>query len=207
MARYALIAIFLLAGLVLADAQSLQLENTETGRIKLLDTGLLVTVYLQPPTSDMMDCNSRQLEGVLQPSRNGMIRVLPEYERKKYTLNNGLGKVDEVYYENLKGRMPMSLDPANVLGMDVRKPGAETAEAFGGILTTLGALGALVVAPLVSIDYANGTFNGDNYFRWAAYSLGMSGVGVGILLGSKKRNYDIARPGDSKDRKRWAIKL
>ena len=62
-----------------------------------------------------------------------------------------------------------------------------------------------MVAPLLSIDYGKGAFNSSQYFRLAGYSLGTAGVGVALLIGSKKRRFDIQRPGQAASKKLWII--
>lgn len=50
----------------------------------------------------------------------------------------------------------------------------------GKILMVVGGIGVLFVVFFVSIDYGEGSFNGDCYFCIVGYSLIMVGVGVGL---------------------------
>jgi hypothetical protein len=133
--------------------------------------------------------------------------VLPKYDRKRYTYSNGLRKEDEVYYDNLGPEGEMNVKPAEVEVVIFRNEKVEDLHNMSLLLTTLGAFSALVVAPLVSIDYGNGDFNGDRYMRVAGYSLAATGVGVAVAIGTSKRHYTIARPGETASKKRWTIKL
>lgn len=191
----------------LAIAQELQLENTASGRTLDLKPGSSVALYLDMPSSDMITCNTRVLEGELKAPEKGLLQILPVRERKQYSFENGLRKQDETYYEDLAGKKPIRLALEDVNHIRYRTPSAEKLNAVGKLLLTAGMTSALIAAPLASIDYGSGTFNGDRYFRIAGYSMAVSGIGLVAALGTRKRGFAILQPGESPTKKRWALKI
>ena len=189
------------------NAQGLVLENAVTGRTVTLSEGGDVELYLDHSSSDITDCSSRYLKGTLAAHQKGLIRILPEAERKRYAFKNGLQKEDKVFYGNLSEDQQMNVTVADVNALTYRRAGAEQTNNLGALITTLSALSALVAAPLVSIKYREGGFNGDRYLRVAGYSLAATGVGVALMIGSKKRHYSIRQDGQAPDRKQWNIIL
>lgn len=190
-----------------AAAQELQLENTANDRTLTLKPGSSVTLYLDMPSSSMITCNTRILEGALNPPEKGLLRVLPLKERKQYSFENGLHKQDEAFYEDLIGRKPINIELKNVNYILYRTPSIEKLNAWGKLLLTAGMASALIAAPLASIDYGSGTFNGDRYFRIAGYSLTVSGICLVATLGTRKRNFTILQPGESPSKKRWTFRI
>lgn len=191
----------------LAIAQELQLENTATGRTLTLKPGSTVDLYLDLPAAQMVRTNNRVLTGALQAPEKGLLQILPVQETKQYIFENGLEREDKTYYEALLGRQPFRLPLEEVNSIHYRTPALERLNKAGKILLAAGGAGALLVAPLASIDYGEGSFNGDRYFRVAGYSLLTAGVGVGIKLGTRKREYAILQPGETPDKTRWALKI
>ena len=110
------------------------------------------------------------------------------------TFNNGLAKKEEVSYPNIKALQYISYAIPDIDRLTYRNKGRKAGRIWEDP-HHLGALSTLVVAPLLSIDYSKGTFNSSQYFRLAGYSLGVTGVGAALLIGSKKRRFDIQRPG------------
>ncbi|MCB0579739.1 MAG: hypothetical protein KDD10_10580 [Phaeodactylibacter sp.] len=180
------------------------LRNSLASKTKTLRAGGEIGLGM-PVEGPGLGCGYRKLSGKLFNTQKGTIRVLPEEETKTLTFDNGLAKQEETHYENLKAVQPASYFIADIDHITYRNKGAKGWNNLGGILATLGALSALVAAPLASINYGKGEFNSDRYFRVAGYSLGAAGAGVALLIGSKKRHFDIQRPGQAASRKLWVI--
>ena len=191
----------------LVIAQELQLENTASGRSFILKPGSTVDLHLDLPAAQMVRTNNRVLTGELQAPEKGLLQILPVEETKQYIFENGLKREDKTYYEALLGRQPFRLPLEEVNSIHYRTPAIEHLNKAGKILMAVGAAGALLVAALASIDYGEGSFNGDRYFRIAGYSLLTAGVGVGIKLGTRKRKFTILQPGESPDKNRWTLKM
>jgi|AntRauTorckE5430_2_1112549.scaffolds.fasta_scaffold26562_2 hypothetical protein len=190
-----------------ATAQELQLENTTNGRTLTLKPGSSVALYLDMPTSDMITYSTRILEGELKAPEKGLLQVLPLKERKRYNFENGLYKHAETFYEDLIGRRPIRLELKDVNQLLYRTPSAEKLNTVGKLLLTAGMASALIAAPLASIDYGSGEFNGDRYFRIAGYSMAVSGIGLVAALGTRKRDFAILQPGESPGKKRWTLRI
>lgn len=190
-----------------AIAQELQLENTVSGRTLTLKPGSTVDLHLDLPAAQMVRTRNRVLTGALQVPEKGLLQILPVQETKQYIFENGLQREDKAYYEALLGRQPFRLPLEEVNFIQYGTPAVERLNKTGKILMAAGAAGALLVAPLASIDYGEGSFNGDRYFRIAGYSLITAGVGIGVQLGTRKRNFAILQPGESPDKNRWTLKI
>jgi hypothetical protein len=206
MKRFYLSLLFCALG-SLAIAQELQLENTASGRTLMLKPGSTVGLYLDMPSSNMISCNTRILEGRLERPEKGLLQVLPVKERKQYSFENGMRKQDETFYEDLIGRKPVRIALEDINHIRYRTESGEKLNAISKLILTAGLAGTLLVAPLASIDYRSGTFNGDRYFRFAGYSLGVSGLGLVGTIGTRKRDFAILQPGESPDKKRWTLKI
>lgn len=180
------------------------LRNSLSGKTKILKAEGQASLGL-PFGGPELDCGYRMLDGKLLDINKGLIRILPKEEVKTLTFSNGLAKKETVRYEDIKALPPISLSIADIDHLSYRKKGAEGRANWGAFVTSLGVLGALVAAPLVSIGYGNGTFNSDRYFRWAGYSLGLSGVGGAMVISSKKRHFSIQRPGQPAASNLWVI--
>lgn len=180
------------------------LRNSLSGKAKTLKAGGQVGLGL-PFEGPDLDCGYRMLNGTLENTTRGVVRLMPVDEVKTLDFNTGLAKREELRYEGIKALRPMSFSIADIDHLTYRKKGTEGRSDWGALITTVGALGALVAAPLVSIGYGGGEFNSDRYFRWAGYSLGAAGLGVALIVSGKKRHFDIQRPGQAASKKLWVI--
>jgi hypothetical protein len=182
----------------------LMIENTASGKVKTLKEGGFVTLTSEVTGSGISE-GIKTLEGQLAAPVDPLIKILPEMEVRELYFDNGLFKETTTDYSELNGRKPMSVEVAGLTQVAYRGPGSEKWVGIGSLLTMFGGLGALVVAPLVSIDYRNGDFNKDRYYEWAGVSLAATGVGVAMLLTSSKKKYDLQQKDQAADKKRWKI--
>jgi hypothetical protein len=184
----------------------LMLQNTVTNKVKTLKYGgdIRLNSLVQGPDISEGD---KTIEGELTQIKGQYIQVLPEYDQRVIVFKNGLRKESSNDYEQLKGLQPLSVELNGLYQIGYRSARAKKTEAIGGLLTVFGGLSALVVAPLVSIDYSDGSFNKDRYYEWAGTSLAATGLGVAFLVGSSRKKYRIQSPGDEKDNKLWRIVL
>lgn len=76
----------------------------------------------------------------------------------------------------------------------------------GGYFTlSVGILTSLVIAPLISINYKNGNFNKDRYYKTAALGIGMVGISIPITVISRKKTYIFKFDKDKPNDKVWKI--
>lgn len=182
----------------------LMLKNTTTDKIKTLKAGgdIQLTVNLN---RQGVDFGQRVIHGKLDTVESRLIKVLPEEEVQIMVLDNGLKKVTTTEYANLKGLKPLSVEISGLDEIAYRGKNGLKWDGIGSLLTTLGGLSALVVAPLASIDYSDGSFNQDLYYQWAGYSLAATGAGVAILLANKKKQYAIQQNNQPASTKSWKV--
>lgn len=191
----------------LAIAQELQLENTANDRTITLKPGSTVNLHLHMPGTQMSSTNTRVLTGELGVPARGLLLISPLEDHKRYIFENGLQREDKTFYEAVQGRNPFRLPLDEVSKISYRTPAGDQLNKAGKILMAAGAAGALLVAPLASIDYGEGSFNVDQYFRIAGYSLVTAGIGFAVKLGTRKREYAVLQPGESPDKNRWTLKI
>jgi|GEM_PF-6343754 len=93
----------------------------------------------------------------------------------------------------------------NELELHVSTPGARSLNRVGTNLIAFGALTALVIAPLASINFRNGLFNEDRYFNLAAAGLAGVAVGISLVVFSGGKIYLLQSPDGAPDRDRWIV--
>ncbi len=202
--RLLLLGFFLCFGLFAVRGQAV-LQNTATGKAKILKKGGDISLRMNLPGMGLSS-GYRQLTGRLDTTSNKLLKLIPVKEEKRMEFPNGLVKMDEANYTQLKGIQPLAVPVAGIQQLAYRSQSTRKINEWATVLTFLGALNALVVAPLASIDYGEGAFNSDNYFRWAGYSLGATGLGVAVMLGTKKRKFDIRQPEQAATGGLWEIR-
>lgn len=158
-------------------------------------------------TGPMLDTASRSFYGYLIGRRPKSLDIVPVTETKYLLLTTGLSRHENIGYDQIPDLPPMSLDPEEIIGFKYRSPRARGLSQWGGALILLGGLSTLVAAPLISINYREGSFNGQRYFRWAGYSLGVTGLGViGSWLGKYRRvRFKPDESGRTKRYYRWEL--
>ncbi len=189
------------------SAQSLQLEHALSGKAKLLKPGSSLQLELDMPASQMMAECRRLLTGELMATEKGMLQLLPERERKSYLLDNGLYKFDETAYEGFSLRTGMRVPLEDIHTLAYQPPLKGKLHRASRWAAGLGLLSTLVVAPLASINYTDGTFNGGRYLRIAGYSLAASGMGIAVHLGTAPRKFAIQQPGSAPEQNHWRLKI
>ena len=203
MARLLWISLALLCCTSILQGQVV-LRNSLSGNTKTLKQGGYATLSI-PVSGPDISCGYRKLQGKLLDGGKGLLRLEPQEEIRTVTFSSGLQKEDKSSYEGISNLPAMSVAKVDIDYISYRSKNAEAYHNSGLVITTLGALTALVVAPLVSLNYSEGAFNSDRYFRWAGISLGATGVGVAMTLGTKKRGFQLQRPGMEAGRKVWVF--
>lgn len=74
----------------------------------------------------------------------------------------------------------------------------------GRLLITFGSLTALVVAPLVSINYAEGGFNSERYFKVASVGFAGSALGIPLIYLAIPKTY-VLKDFSGNDKEIWSI--
>lgn len=180
------------------------IRNSLTGATKTLKQGGYVTLSI-PVSGPEVDCGYRKVKGKLLEGSKGLLQMEPKEEIKTITFSSGLRKEDKAIYEGINNLPPMSVAMTEIEYLSYRSNNGENYHNIGLTITTLGVLAALVAAPLASLNYSDGTFNSGRYFRWAGISLGATGLGVAMTLGTKKRGFQLQRSGMETGRKIWVF--
>jgi hypothetical protein len=74
---------------------------------------------------------------------------------------------------------------------------------MGSIISVFSVSALLLAAPLVSINYKNGTFNSNRYFSWAYTSMAGIAISLPISILSKEKKYKLTLRNKVKDKKYW----
>jgi|GEM_PF-1994135 len=78
----------------------------------------------------------------------------------------------------------------------------ESISAFG---MSFGVFTALIVAPLISINYKSGEFRDQRYYKIAGYSLGVSAISLPLFLFSGSKSYTIIPSGSEPAENKWYL--
>jgi len=82
---------------------------------------------------------------------------------------------------------------------------AQIWETGGYIAIVFGSLTSLVIAPLISINYIDGGFNSQRYFKTVAVGFGMLSVGIPLAIFNKEKHFNFKHPQNKEERKLWKI--
>lgn len=92
-----------------------------------------------------------------------------------------------------------------ILSVEYQSPRKETFATIGMVVTLASAVSAFLVAPLASINYGGGNFNGDRFATIAGLSSIGVAVGLPILYFSRFKTYKISNDPSVKKRDMWFI--
>ena len=140
---------------------------------------------------------TRYLIGKILDMNNNTITVLPHCDiiDVKYLS-------EKVYYNKSCASNPMNpleIKISDISKIEYKSKSSENWSNSGSLFIAVGSLTALIVAPLISIDYSNGDFNSQRYYNTAALGLGLVTVGIPLRIIFKKKTYHF-KPRDSKKR-------
>ncbi|HMQ47582.1 MAG TPA: hypothetical protein PKA00_18645 [Saprospiraceae bacterium] len=199
--------LFLLLMLLIANSAfaQLTLKKREGGREITLKPEGEITLTMDASAPGITE-GTRRLQGTYLGYEDHKVRLLPDYEYRHLLLDNGLHKDDRTAYKKLKGLQPMSIASSELIGLNYQGKGAIKIHKLGKWLTAIGALSTLFAAPLVSIENNGKSFNINRYYRWSAYSLGVTGVGITLGVSSKKKAYYFKQPKFDPNADLWIIK-
>ncbi|MCP3929524.1 MAG: hypothetical protein GY705_10525 [Bacteroidetes bacterium] len=119
------------------------------------------------------------------------IWLMPEYEELNTQNIKGIKIHSKKQFP--KGTIPkVAFNKNEIIYLDLQSDKDIKWTEAGHVLTFLGSLTTLIIAPLVSIEYGNkGKFHSNRYYKWAAVGLGMVGVAIPIYVSSKKKKFDL----------------
>ena len=117
-------------------------------------------------------------------------------ESKKYT--------DNINYSGDKN-IVINLD--NLKEVEYLKSAKNTLFGIGYFTMSLSFLTSAVIAPLVSINYKNGDFNKDRYYKVAGSGLICMGASIPLLFFGKTKTYKMTQFGMEQDKELWYLEM
>jgi hypothetical protein len=100
----------------------------------------------------------------------------------------------------------VSIDLRTIKYMQYSGPSRSNWHTAAGLMLTLSSVTALLIAPLVSVNYRNGNFNSQRYYGYTLCGLGGIAVGIPISLSTRPKNYRITGKNNNGNKELWYFK-
>jgi hypothetical protein len=142
------------------------------------------------------------IQGQLFTISPNEIGLIPKYSKILKISNDCLKTKTETKYPANSNPIVFPVDKINVLSY--QSNAANSCLVVGGILTVIGSLTTIIVAPLVSIDYKTGNINSQLYYKVAAVGLGLGIISIPLFIFSKEKKFYLKGSKSSKE-KTWQI--
>ena len=190
----------LLMGVLFASLLSAQVtlrQQADTAKTTTLKAGGDVRLVMLMEGPSFTEAQ-REMRGKVTGTNRGLFQFQWETEAKEYTLTTGMKKAELFDYSAMPNLTPMGVDLGEVETIYYRGPKAPRWQRFGKYLTWVGLVNALVIAPIVSADFGEDSFNTTRYGQWAGLSLAASGIGVTIMLTNGYKTFPTKESGRKK---------
>lgn len=190
----------LLLGLLFVGLLSAQVtlrQQTDTEKTTTLKAGGDVRLVMLMEGPSFTEAQ-REMRGKVSGVNRGLFQFQWETEAKEYTLTTGMKKAELFDYRDMPNLTPMGVDLGEVETIYYRSPKAPRWQRFGKYLMWAGLINAVVVAPIVSANFGEDTFNTNRYGQWAGLSLAASGIGVTIMLTNGYKAFPTKESGRTK---------
>jgi hypothetical protein len=151
---------------------------------------------------DSLKYFTTSIKGQLLSASPSEISLTPAYLKTIKISNDCFNQKTETTYPQNSNSIAFKVDKINVLSY--QSNAANGCLVAGAILTFIGSLTTLIVAPLVSIDYKTGAINSQRYYKVAAIGLGLGIVSIPLFVLSKEKKFFLKASKDSK-RKTWQV--
>lgn len=150
----------------------------------------------------LIESKSTYLLGTIESISDTSVTMNPWSESAYITYFNG--DESEVYTTyTSQNKMQLSINQIEYL--QYSSPTRDFLHNFGTTTASLAALTALIVAPLVSINFKNGDFKKNTYYRVAGYSLIGLGVSIPIIALTKPKQYLLLEKDTGAERDYWYL--
>lgn len=190
-----LLIVLLFGGLLSAQITLRQQANPEKTATLKAGGDLRLVMPMEGPSFTEA---RREMRGKVSGVNRGLFQFQWETEAKEYSLTTGMKKVELFDYSAMPNLTPMGVDLGEVETIYYRGPQAPRWQRFGKYLMWAGLINALVVAPIVSADFSEDTFNTTRYGQWAGLSLAASGIGVTFMLTNGYKAFPTKESGRQK---------
>ena len=182
--------------------KSFIIENRTTEKTIVCDSFNYLRIIASYNTVIAND-STRSLNGKVLGLTNKKLTIAPTID-----ITNIDYLCDSSFYskkwEN-KYKYTTNIDFSDILKIEYQSYSAHNWEAFGVASIFIGGLTTLIISPLISINYKNGSFNSDRYFKSAAFGLGLVSFGIPITILAKEKTYYF-KDHEPKKKKIWRIK-
>jgi hypothetical protein len=183
-----LIFTLLLTFTMSAFSQVTEFSIHKSGKTKTLSVsdGLYFDIDI---TGDSLDYGSINISGEIESLTEDAITLqLMTYE-KRGGIGGNTFDIRKYYYDNPGD--PVQIDPKTITSIYYHSSGASAVSSVSAGLSAAGYLTALIIAPLISINYKTGDFNSDRYYKVAGAGLITVGVTLPLALIFSGRTFEL----------------
>jgi hypothetical protein len=177
-----------------SESHNFYLVNSadSTKKIKLSTKSELSVKYTLKTTEKKETDHLQYFEGTLinMNGETATFLMTGDYSKKTNKLGGEEMKNTRYYDEDNTG-IYRTIDIASIESISYARPYKNTMNIIGGVFVLIGSNVALLVAPLVSIKFKDGSFNSKRYFATAGGGLGGMVLGFTMLGMSGSKTYEI----------------
>lgn len=177
--------------------------KSESGKTKEINLSKLGNIKVTIPfNSSSIECGSTTYTGKPLSIESGILKM--KLKREVFWGRDKGVKIKNEKKADRTKEPEISLNLADAGKLAVNRKTSSNIAGIGRLLVTLGSLTALVTAPLVSIQYAEGGFNSQRYFNVAGVGLGAVVVGIPVILLSRPKTY-VMKDFQGNEKELWSI--
>lgn len=157
---------------------------------------------------DSISSETHTLSGYIETINDTSIDFELFSESVNLKLKNGFSSRTEKYYPDFSDSVKKNIRNINtkyLTQIDYSSPSRNSINAIGVMTTLISVMTTFIVAPLISINYKNGDFNKDKYFKVGG--IGLIGLSVGIPLNiiGRSKTYNLTAKNISKGKDYWYL--
>ncbi|MCH2224736.1 MAG: hypothetical protein MK066_08215 [Crocinitomicaceae bacterium] len=168
-------------------------NNSKRNKVHLIRSEDLIDLKLNCDDSlNNNDYYHHDISGKITAITDSTIDIWLSHEYKAWGNTSGEHTFQNSLNTEDKRAIISTYKFSEISSIDYKKPLRRGIFSTGATITYLGTLSTLFVAPLASINYRTGEFNGDRYLKIATYSLTAVGVGIPIMIIGKSKSYEIS---------------
>ncbi len=173
-------------------AFNLFLVNTNSNKKIKLSKYEYITVVARPFYIDSATVIYNEYTGYISLNYlvDTFLQIMPYSERSRQVYQNGQRTLRHyTVYEEPEGLKPLSLNYINYI--EYSTPARRTSLDISSFVLFSSITSALLMAPLVSINYKNGDFNSTRYYNWAISGLAGTAISLPFVIKFSPRKYFI----------------
>ncbi len=138
---------------------------------------------------DSLESGTLEYSGVIEDLTEDGLILSPTQINKSGDGNGHYFSYSQSFYEE-SGEM-ISIDPRTITSMHYQSTGSGTVSAISALIAAAGYTTAMVIAPLISINYKTGAFNEDRYYKVAGISLITIGVTLPLAILTSGKTFEF----------------